>query len=158
MSITNDNILVGMDELAPLIIESIENNCEVKITIKGNSMFPLLRHGRDRVKLNSVTDVKKYDIVLYRRDNGKYILHRIVKMNGDTLGIAGDNEQQIEYPIYKSQIIAIVTGFWRKGKYYECDSMLHKIYSRIWLMILPKRRKALRILRKANKIRRRLGL
>ena len=58
---------------------------QVPLVITGNSMYPFLRHGRDTVYLQKVQrPLKKGDMVLYRRKNGQYILHRIV-FAGDTL-------------------------------------------------------------------------
>ena len=43
-------------------------------------MFPLLKDNRDSFKLEKITSKpKKKDIVLYKRDNGQYVLHRIIK-------------------------------------------------------------------------------
>lgn len=61
-------------------------------TIVGDSMMPLLRNRRDTVKIVPVTGkLKKYDLPLYKRPSGKYVLHRIVKVKKDHYVICGDN-------------------------------------------------------------------
>ena len=76
--------VVSMEELVPLIREVLSNGQSVRFSPKGTSMLPMLRQGIDSVVLSPVTcRLKKYDIPLYQRDDGSYILHRIIKA-GDT--------------------------------------------------------------------------
>ena len=52
---------------------------DVPVPIKGNSMVPFLREG-DTVYLNSLTnEPKRGDVVLFRRADGSFVLHRIAK-------------------------------------------------------------------------------
>ena len=66
-------------ELSPLIDEHLENGGEVIFTITGDSMKPMLYHRRDKVILakSNAGHLNKYDIALFTRADGKYILHRI---------------------------------------------------------------------------------
>jgi signal peptidase I len=74
------------------IEESIAKNGFHLSTIVGDSMMPLLRNRRDMVKIVPITEkLKKYDLPLYKRPNGKYVLHRIVKVKKDCYIICGDN-------------------------------------------------------------------
>ena len=48
---------------------------------EGRSMEPMLKQGRDRVVIvPPVFPLKKYDIPLYKRDSGQYVLHRIINI------------------------------------------------------------------------------
>lgn len=58
------------------------------LVISGNSMSPFLVHGRDTIYLSRLDrPVKKGDVLLYKRDSGAYILHRVYKVeeNGFTM-------------------------------------------------------------------------
>ena len=47
----------------------------------GDSMMPLIKQGRDLLVIEKTAGkLKKYDIPLYKRDNGQYVLHRILKV------------------------------------------------------------------------------
>ena len=51
------------------------------ITPKGTSMLPLLRQGIDTIKVIKPTSpFKKYDVILFKRKDGSYVLHRIIKV------------------------------------------------------------------------------
>ena len=121
----------SLDDLMPLIRERIEANQPVRIYPYGKSMLPMLREGRDSVVLSKVQKIKKYDVILYQRENGHYILHRVVKV-GDTYTCVGDNQFTLERGVPKDRIIAVCTSFTRKGKTCFPDSMRWRAYAVFW--------------------------
>ena len=149
----NENAAYSINDIMPLIEESINNGQKVRMQVSGISMTPILHDIRDTVVLEKAEKVKKYDIVLHRRENGQYILHRIVKKKGNVLTIAGVFETQKEYPVYENQVIARVTSFCRNGKNYDVRDFIIKLYSRLWVFIFPQRQNVLYLL---NVIRRKL--
>lgn len=135
-------MLISMDNLSPLITEILANNGTVKLTITGNSMRPLWHSRKDEVVLQRCEpdNLKKYDIPLYQREDGKYIIHRIIKVKRDTFDIVGDAQTEIERDVPKSSIIAVVSEFTHKGKLVKCSNTLYKIYSFLWCLVRPMRR------------------
>lgn len=146
--------ITDMNLLGAFISESIQNGREVNLTVTGDSMYPLLKSRVDTVVLNQPKKLKKRDIAFYRRDNGSYILHRILKIKGENLVIAGDNELKKEYPVRKEQVIGVVKSFTRKGKSYSVTETWYKIYSFFWCVFFPLRPIMLRLLFKLLKLRR----
>lgn len=121
-----------LEQLMPLIEEYLAQGKPVKFSPRGISMLPMLRQGVDSVILESHKGVlRKYDIPLYRRDDGCFVLHRVVKV-GKTYTCIGDNQFVLEKGIRQDQIIAIVTGFYRGTKYYSVNNMGYLLYSRVW--------------------------
>ncbi len=95
-------------------------------------MLPMLRQGIDSVELSKAPPkLKKYDIPLYRRNNGQYVLHRIVDV-GETYTCIGDAQFIKECGIRDDQIIAVVTSFNRGKRCYSVTSPVYRIYCRIW--------------------------
>ncbi len=132
MSVLNRIQLAPMEELMPLILEQLDKGGEVKFSPRGRSMQPMLRQDIDSVILSACSErLKKYDLPLYRRDNGKYILHRVVK-TGDTYTCIGDNQYFCEHGIRQDQIIAVVTAFYRRDREYSVNDVSYKIYCRFW--------------------------
>ena len=75
-----DSWNLRLDDLMPVIRERLEAGETVEFMPRGVSMLPLLRQGRDAVVLSPLPErLRKYDVVLYRRRNGQYVLHRIVE-------------------------------------------------------------------------------
>ena len=133
--------------MIPLIEERIKSGGNVSFTPMGISMYPMLRNGRDSVVLSPVPDrIKKYDVILYRRAGGQYVLHRVVG-TGKSYTCIGDNQYQKEKGIDPAQVIALVTSFTRKGKKYSVDGFGYKLYSRVWHYTRSPRRALRRVKR-----------
>ncbi|MBE6799422.1 MAG: hypothetical protein E7525_06615 [Ruminococcaceae bacterium] len=123
---------LSLETVMPLIEERLSSGQSVKFSPKGVSMMPMLRQGVDSVLVSPVKGVlKKYDIALYRRDDGKYILHRIVKVEKNYICI-GDNQYFPKETVKFEQVIAVVTLFFRKNKQHSVDEFSYKLYCRLW--------------------------
>ena len=96
-------------------------------------MLPMLRQGIDQVVLSPLPEtLHRFDLVLYQRDNGQFVLHRIVEIDGGEYTCLGDNQFQKEQGLRRDQMIAVVTAFFRNGKEYSVSDLSYRIYSRMW--------------------------
>lgn len=113
--------------------EELEKNGKIIRTNVGTSMMPLLRQNRDVMIIERPTGrLKKYDAPLYKRPNGQYVLHRIVKVREKDYVIIGDNCINLEYGITDEQIIGVLTGVIRDGKTITRDNFGYKVYYHLW--------------------------
>ena len=129
-----------LEDLIPLIEEQLAKGLRVRFAPYGVSMRPLLREGIDSVVLAPVRErLKKYDIPLYRRANGQYILHRVIKVEQGYTCI-GDNQFTFENGVQHEQIIAVVSGIYRGERYCDVNNSFYKFYCRIWYFAFPMRR------------------
>lgn len=130
---------ISMSELVPLIKEVIDGGGKFSFKVTGSSMFPLLIEGRDSVILEKVHTLKAGDIILYQRDDGNYVLHRIVKIKNNELYLCGDAQFVVEYPIRYDQVIAVVTSFIRGGETISVTESKYKFYTKVWCHTLKTR-------------------
>ena len=122
------------------IDEVLASGGEFRLYPKGTSMLPLLKEGRDSVTLTAPPRrLQKYDIIFYQRDNGQYVLHRVVRV-GDTYTCMGDHQYAPERGIRRDQIIAVCSSFVRKGKSIPSNSKRWRIYAILWHYSRPVRR------------------
>lgn len=142
----NSRIFKTTKELTPFIKEMIDKEKSVQLTVTGNSMFPLFAHLRDSVVIKKSDNYGKYDIILYVRENGDLILHRIVKVKDEVFYLCGDNQTAIEYPIYKEQVIGKVVSFTRKNKNFDINGFIPWLYSRFWCINIKMRTPVIRFL------------
>lgn len=130
---------VSLEELLPLIEERLAAGQSVRFSPRGTSMLPMLRQGRDSVVLSPVPErLKKYDLPLYRRENGQFVLHRVVEA-GKTYTCIGDNQYRSEPGLRHEQMIALVTAFVRDGREHTVEDWGYRVYCRIWHWSRPAR-------------------
>lgn len=132
--------IVPLSAIYPLMWKMLEKGGTVTITVAGWSMQPMVYNRRDTVTLvKPQLPLKKYDLPLFRLDNGKFILHRVVKVykNGN-YKCQGDNRWEPEDNIRDDQIIGVVKSFNRNRKQIDVDkSFGYWLYTRTWKFLHP---------------------
>lgn len=95
----------------------------------GDSMFPLIKP-RDLLVIEKPQfPLKKYDIPLYKRNSGgKYVLHRIVKIENGEYLICGDNRYGYERGITDKNIIGVLASIIRDGKTINLNTKKYRLY------------------------------
>ncbi len=105
----------------------------------GRSMQPMLRSRRDAVVLVAPHfPLKKYDVILYRRASGQYVLHRVISVKNGYV-ICGDRLWRKEYGIRDENVIGVAEGFFRDKKYVPCTNRGYQLYCRVWCALRPMR-------------------
>ena len=106
----------------------------VRFRLKGNSMFPLLRNGKDVVVLEkcSFESLKPMDVILFRY-RGKHVLHRIIRREGERLLIQGDGSIVAKEECTVDDVVGKVVQICRpSGKEIPVGSWQWTIPSRVW--------------------------
>lgn len=118
---------VSLQELMPLIEEAFSRDQTVTIPVTGTSMRPTLDPG-DAVVLQQVdaAAVRKGGVYLYRRSNGRFVLHRAVKVHDDTVDFCGDAQVEIECGVPRTALIAVVTAYEKDGKLHTVQELNQK--------------------------------
>ncbi len=123
---------VRMEQLMPLFRERLAQGQTVRFMPRGISMLPMLRQGIDSVVLSPLPEkLKKYDLPLYQRKNGRYVLHRVIGVS-DTYTCLGDNQFVVEPGLMHEQMIGLVTAFYRGEKYHSVTEPGYQLYCRLW--------------------------
>lgn len=131
--------LTSMDDIVTLSKPILDSGKSVKFTVVGNSMYPVFVSNRDKVTVTKKEKVKKRDVILYRRDDGSYVIHRVVGKGRLGYKLCGDDQTAIEYPVKKEDVIAVMTSFERKGKEYSTKCFWYKLYVFLWCLAIPLR-------------------
>lgn len=127
-----------------------KNACNsVTIVVRGYSMRPFLEDLRDKVILSSPKPPQKGQVVLVELEPDTYILHKIIKIEGNTITMRGDGNALSQKETFQAdKIIGTVTTFIRKGREIDADSRLWRTYSATWEFLRPIRRLLLAIHRR----------
>lgn len=128
----SNHIDVMMEDIIPLINDCLSADGTFTFFPKGKSMLPFIREGIDSVTLSPVkASLRKYDIALYRRDNGKYVLHRVVSV-GETYTFLGDNCLYLEPNVRHDSLVAVVTSVNRNGREVHVTSFWFRLFGILW--------------------------
>ena len=124
---------------------------------KGVSMLPLLREGRDLMVIAKRPEgrCKRLDAVLFKRDNGQYVLHRIVKVREQDYLLCGDN-QIVREAVREEQIIGVLNAVRRGDRTIHVTDWDYRLYVRVWTLLFPLRDAWFRLRGLAGKVKRRL--
>ena len=119
----------------------LERDGQLVYTNTGNSMMPLLREHRDILIINRKTDkrLRILDCPLFKRDDGKYVLHRVMWVRKKDYVICGDNQWYLERGISDKHIIGVLTAVIRDGKRLEMNSFKMRLYSVLQWLFYPMR-------------------
>ena len=139
------------DEFFAFVLSRLGEGQTVEIPLTGISMKPLLQEGRDNLRLAPLAPdapLHRYDVVLFRY-NGTFLLHRIRKINGETLVTRGDALISVETP-RRSDVVAILVAVrnTQTGELMQCDSLKWKLLSRKTVLIKSLKRRVKRILKR----------
>ena len=132
-----NEILLG--EVTSLLAE----DQEVVLLTQGGSMMPFLRSERDSVALRKLDKVEVGDIVLAHLGGGRYVLHRIIAIDGDNVTLMGDGNIKGTESCLKSDISGTVVRILKaSGKEYVPGK------GRWWRALKPFRRYILGVYRR----------
>ena len=139
-----------------LAAEVFKDKDEIQGLTVGKSMLPIFRDNKDIAIVKKITaPLKENDVLLYRKKGktDEYILHRLLKITDNGYLIRGDNTYYNETNITNDDIVGVLKGFYRNGKYYDCQkSFTYKLYVVYIRLSYPIRHFILRAIRKLKRM------
>lgn len=134
-------IQIPNEVLLPFLIEELKAGHTATLPLRGRSMRPFLEDGRDKALLKLADDPKVGDAVLAEIQPGHFVLHRIIRIDGEKVTLRGDGNLS-EENCRLCNVRAKAIGFYRKGRTRldSTDSRKWRIYSWWWTRLYPIRR------------------
>lgn len=134
-------VKVKVQDLFSVLHEFLENGQNFKMTVTGNSMMPFLREGKDAVLISkeSYSNIKRHDIVLIQRDNGEYVMHRVLKKSAESFYMVGDAQCRVEGPLRPDQLRGIIRSIYRNGRCISVEHKGYKMLAVLWQTLHPVR-------------------
>ena len=131
-------MIVTGESLTPVIVEALAGGSSVRMTVTGKSMQPFMRNN-DVAVLRAVDEgpIGVGEIVLARRADGTFILHRVRRVSSDGYHLAGDAQRDIEGPLPRASIVARVPAIIRRGKEICLDRGLRRLAGLFWIRSAP---------------------
>ncbi|MBR3173690.1 MAG: S24/S26 family peptidase [Eubacterium sp.] len=149
--------MVSMDAMIPLIKEKLNEDGKVIFTPKGTSMLPTIVGEVDTVSLvKPKFPLAKYSIPLYRRDDGSFVLHRVIGRKNGCYVMRGDNQFVKEKGIREDQIVGVVQTYVHDGEAHLAYGPDNYTYAKKLNRKIGRKRIYLGIRRRLGKIKRKI--
>lgn len=115
-------------------------NVAIKVPILGGSMQPLLRPKGDFVKIIPLRrDLVLGDIIVFRRDDGRLIMHRVCKLMQDRVQTIGDNCEKPDRPVPYDAVFGLATHVIRGKHTIYVDNRFWRFVGRVLTLTIPLR-------------------
>ena len=132
----------------------IEEGKRVIVRVKGSSMLPFLRGDKDSVELEKASEIKCGDIVLAYVEECRFVLHRIIRIDGERVVLMGDGNLKVcEYcriEDIKAKAVNIIKPAKGGYKKISCTDRTHMRKAYLWKKLLPVRRYILAIYKRIS--------
>lgn len=132
--------MVPNDRFLPFVGEVLSEGHTAVIWVRGYSMRPFLEHERDRVKLACPQRVEVGDAVLARLAQGQYVLHRVIRRDGDRLILQGDGNLRGVEHCRMDDVCGVVIEYIHPGRTIPASDAGLRRRIRLWRVLRPVRR------------------
>ena len=149
-----EKLICTSAEFIEIIEDAVKKGGSMPLVVTGDSMNPFMKDGRDTVWLEAckTSDYKRGKILLFRREDGKVVLHRVKKIFPDGILVMHGDAQYWCEEIKEEQVLAVVTFIERNEKKTSCNSLIYKIKIEFWQFFKSVRLLIYRVKQKIKKI------
>ena len=140
---------VSDDEIIKSAIKLVHEGLRVTFPVKGYSMLPFIIGGKESVDLVKPIDIQVGHVVLAWVEGCRYVVHRIIQIDGDKVVLMGDgNIAGVEHCLLSDVAALAVNVVTPQGKHNNLYAPWRIKASHIWWRLLPIRRWILAIYRR----------
>ena len=136
-------------EIIDEAIRLVDEGVSVTLPVNGNSMLPFIIGGKESVILQQPELPKVGGVVLAWADGYRYVVHRIVRIDGERVTLMGDgNLMGTEHCLIgdiKARVTHVVDA---KGRTHYLYKGWRKLAAKVWFWLRPVRRYLLAIYRR----------
>lgn len=123
-----------MSENSKSIIEALNQAGEISFVPKGMSMYPFIKGDKQSVIIKKYTSdyaIEILDVILYVRENGRLVLHRVIALESNGYIVGGDGQFSSEH-VKLEQIKGVMTGYYKGETFVNVKDEKYKNRVRKW--------------------------
>ena len=132
------------------VIKLVDEGQRVTLPVNGYSMLPFIIGGRESVELVKPEKAAVGDVVLAWINGCRYVVHRIIRIEGNQVQLMGDGnltaEEYCTISDVKARAEYVITPHGKRRYLYTPQRLR---FSRLWSKLLPVRRWILAIYRRS---------
>ena len=136
------------NEIIEEAIRLAREGVRVTFPVKGRSMLPFIIGDKDSVILRGPGVIDVGDVVLAWADGNRYVVHRIIRIDGDRITLMGDGNLTTEHCTLsdiKARVTHVVDA---KDKTHYLYNRWRMFGAKVWYWLRPVRRYLLAIYRR----------
>ena len=137
------------NEIIRNLIKLVHEGQRVTLPVKGNSMLPFIIGGRESVELVKPETVAVGDVVLAWINGNRFVIHRIIRIEGNQVQLMGDGnlsaEEYCQISDVKARAEYVITPHGKRRYLYTPQRIR---LSLLWKKLLPVRRWILAVYRR----------
>jgi len=138
------------NEIIEEAIRLVREGVSVTLPVNGNSMLPFIIGGKESVILQKPEQLIVGDVVLAWADGYRYVVHRIIRIDGDRVTLMGDGNlvgtEHCRVDDVKARVTHVVDAKGRQHDFYHTWRRAAKV----WFWLRPIRRYLLAIYRRVK--------
>ena len=137
------------NEIIQSAIKLVNEGLRVTFPVKGYSMLPFIIGSKESVDLVKPQHLQVGHIVLAWVEGCRYVVHRIIQIDGDQVVLMGDgNIAGVEHCLLSNVAALAINVVTPRGKHHDLYAPWRVKASRLWWRLLPIRRWILAIYRR----------
>ena len=137
------------DTIIEEAIRLVEDGVSVTLPVNGNSMLPFIIGGKESVILQKPVQSKKGDVVLAWVNGGRYVVHRIIAIEGEAVTLMGDgNLSGTEHCTLKDVKAKVTHVVGADERPHDLYCRWRRVAARLWWHLRPVRKYLLAIYRR----------
>ena len=141
--------MITDEQIIEEAIRLVEDDVSVTLPVNGNSMLPFIIGGKESVILQKPEQLKVGDVVLAWADGYRYVVHRIIRIEGNHVILMGDGNLLGTENCTLNDIKAIATHIVdNKERTHYLYNRWRKSAAKMWFWLRPMRRYLLAIYRR----------
>ena len=130
-------------------IRLVDEGVSVTLPVNGRSMLPFIIGGRESVILSRPEGAKAGDVVLAWVEGSRYVVHRIIRIEGDRVTLMGDGNiagtERCTLGDIRARATHVVGA---DGRTHYLYNRRRRLAVRLWFRLRPVRRYLLAIYRR----------
>ena len=137
------------DTIIEEAIRLVEDGVSVTLPVNGNSMLPFIIGGKESVILQKPVLSKKGDVVLAWTDGCRYVVHRIIAIEGEAVTLMGDgNLSGTEHCTLKDVKAKVTHVVGADERPHDLYCRWRRVAAQLWWHLRPVRKYLLAIYRR----------
>ena len=141
--------MISDDKILQEAIRLVGEGVSVTLPVNGRSMLPFIIGGKESVVLQKPVKLGVGDVVLAWADGCRYVVHRIIRIDGDRVTLMGDgNIAGVEHCRTDEVAAVAMAVVDTRGRHHPLYTPWRQHASRIWWRLLPVRRWILAVYRR----------